>query len=130
MIALANLTLNNVQTTNVVLADGSAITFTFRYKPAVQRWFFDVSYPTTGFAFTGKGLSTHPNILRTWRNIIPFGQQVSTSDGTDPFMPSDLAPGPGTSARVGVTVLDQTNGNTDVSAVEAQYFSASSTPVY
>lgn len=131
MFALTNLTVNNVQTTTAILADGSTLTLTFRYRAAVQRWTVDVSYPKTGFTYNGKGLSTHPNLFRLWRNIIPWGLQVSTPDGTDPFMPTDLAPGAGgTPARVTVTVLDSTNGRTDVQQVEAKYFAAGAAPAY
>lgn len=131
MFALTNLTLNNVQTTTAILADGSALTLTFRYRAAVQRWTVDISYPKTGFIFNGKGLSTHPNLLRTWRNVIPFGIQVVTADGTDPFLPSDLAPGAGgTPARVTVAVLDGTNGRSDLEDVEAKFFAAGAAPAY
>jgi hypothetical protein len=88
MFVLSNTTSNPNQTANAVLADGTTVTFTFIYRAAVQRWTVDVSYPTTGFKIQGKGLSTFANILRLWRNDIPFGLAVSTADGTDPFLPT------------------------------------------
>jgi hypothetical protein len=125
MFNLTNLTVAPNQTANAVLADGSIVTLTFIYRPAVQRWTVDVSYPKGNFLFKGMGLSTFPNLLRTWRYVIPFGLQVSTVDGTDPFMASDLAPqGNGIPARVTVTILENTTGITDVFDVDAADFAA------
>ncbi len=131
MFNLTNLTTAPNQTTTAVLADGSSVTLNFLYRAAIQRWTVDVSYSKTGFILRGKIISTHANLLRLWRSGIPFGLQVSTPDGTDPFLASDLAPGAnGAPARVTVTVLDATNGGTDVQAVEDQYFSAGSAAAY
>ena len=123
MFPVNNLTAAGVQTSAVLLADGTTVTLTFRYRPAIQRWTVDVSYQ--GFVANGVGLSTHPNLLRDWREVIPFGLQVATADGTDPFLASDLAYTPGgTPPRVIVTILDSTDGGTDVAATEAANFSA------
>lgn len=112
-----NLTAAAVQTTNALLADGTIVTLTFRYRPAVQRWTVDVERGT--FVAKGLGLATNPNLLRLWRRVIPFGLAVSTKDGTDPFMADDLA---GPTPRVTVTMLDNTETLTDVDAVEAASF--------
>lgn len=112
-----NLTAAAVQTTIALLADGSSVTLTFRYRPAVQRWTVDVERGS--FIAYGLGLATNPNLLRTWRNVIPFGLAVSTADGTDPFMADDLA---GPNPRVTVTMLDNTGSRTDVDDVEAASF--------
>ena len=131
MITLTNLTLSGNQTSPVTLADGSTATFTFYYRAAVRRWFFDVSYPAANFTDQGKGLATFPNLLRLWRNVLPFGLAVATADGTDPFLASDLAPtGTNFPPRVVVTVLDQTNGNTDVTDVETAFFAAGAASAY
>lgn len=124
MFPINNLTLSASQTTGVQLADGTTVTLAFYYRPAVQRWTFDVTYKS--FIAKGLGLSTHPNLLRDWRAIIPFGLQVVTADGTDPFMASDLSYNQGTPPRVVVNILDGTNGGTDVEDVETQYFAAPS----
>lgn len=112
MFDLKNLTASANQTTTVVLQDGSTLQLTFKYRPAIQRWSIDLSYKN--FKANGVGLATHPNLLRIWRNVIPFGIQVATADGTDPFMADDLASG-----RVTVTILDGTAGRTDLLDAEA-----------
>ena len=103
------------QTMGFLLADGSQVQFTFHYKLTVQRWFVDVSYKT--FKAQNIGLSTHPNLLRVWRNTLPFGLLVWTADSTDPFMLEDFVSG-----RVMLYVLDSTNGGTDVADIERQYY--------
>lgn len=110
-----NLTTQAVQTTIALLSDGSSVTLTFRYRPAIQRWTVDVERDT--FIAKGIGLATNPNLLRLWRKVIPFGLAVATADGTDPFMADDLESG-----RVTVTMLDNTGTLTDVEAVEAASF--------
>ena len=117
MFTLGNLTISGNQTSAAILGDGSTVNFTFIYRAAVQRWTVDVS--RQGFEAKGIGLSTHPNLLRSWRNIIPFGLQVVTVDGTDPFMADDLVGSQGTPARVIINILDGTGTNTDLDDAEA-----------
>lgn len=121
MFALKNLTTSGNQTSIARLADGSSVTLTFIYRAAIQRWTVDVS--RDDFVATGLGLSTNMNLLRIWRNVIPFGLQIVTADGTDPFLADDLANSPGLPARVTINVLDGTNGQTDLTDVEAANFS-------
>ncbi len=121
MFPINNLTTAGNQTTNAVLEDGSTVTLTFRYRAAVQRWTVDVSHGT--FVANGIGLSTHPNLLRVWRNIIPFGLEVITADGTDPFMADDLAASNGVTPRVTINILDGSNGRTDLTDSETEHFS-------
>jgi len=71
------------------------------------------------FAANNIMLATHPNILRPWRNAIPFGICVSTDDGTDPFMVTDFEQG-----RVKIFVLDETTDGDDLDYIERTYFSA------
>lgn len=121
MFAVNNLTASGNQTSACLLADGSTVTLTFRYRAAVQRWTVDVAY--RDYVNNGMGLATHPNLLRDWRLVIPFGLQVATVDGTDPFLADDLAYSPGGGRpRVVVRILDATNGGADVADVEAKFF--------
>ncbi len=110
-----NLTTSAVQTTIALLSDGSSVTLTFRYRPAIQRWTVDVQRGT--FIAKAVGLATNPNLLRLWRKVIPFGLAVATADGTDPFMADDLQSG-----RVTITMLDNTRELTDVEDVEEASF--------
>ena len=115
MFQINNLTTSANQTSIAIMADGSSVTLTFKYRPAIQRWTVDVSRGS--FVANGLGLTTHPNLLRVWRDVIPFGLQIVTKDSTDPFMADDLQSG-----RVVINMLDNTGENTDVEDVETEYF--------
>ena len=118
MFDIGNLTEEGNQTSSALLQDGSTVDLTFIYRAAVQRWTVDVE--RLGFSAKAIGLSMHPNLLRGWRNIISFGLQVTTKDGTDPFLADDLTGDP---PRVIVTMLDGTDGRTDLTDVEEGNFS-------
>lgn len=121
MFTLQNLTVSANQTSIARLADGSSVILKFLYRAGIQRWTVDVS--RLDFVATGIGLATNKNLLRIWRNVIPFGIQVVTADGTDPFLADDLANAPGFPARVTINILDGTNGLTDLTDVESANFS-------
>lgn len=116
MFQINNLSAKPSQVSTAILADGTTVTLTLNYRPAIQRWSIDVVYKN--FIARGVGLATNPNLLRIWRNVIPFGLAVKTADGTDPFMADDLVSG-----RVTITMLDGTAGGTDLTDVEAASFS-------
>lgn len=109
------LTDDGVQSLIFSLADGSTVNLKFIYRPATQRWTIDVSYKT--FVANGLGLSISPNLLRLWRNIIPFGMTVASADAAEPFKLDDF-----TSGRITIYMLDDTNGGTDVQTMETLYF--------
>jgi hypothetical protein len=115
MKVLNTLTEDPDQQMTFVLADGSSIQLQFQYRRAIQRWIVNIGYG--GFIANGIILSTHPNLLRVWRNIIPFGIAVASTDMADPFQLQDF-----TNGRVTVYILDSTTGNTDVDNVEVAYF--------
>lgn len=129
MFQISNLTVSGNQTSTAVLADGTSVTFTFTYGAAVQRWFFGVSYPAKNYKETGIGLSTNYNVLRRLRNVLPFGLQVLTADGTDPFLANDLDCS-ANKPRVVVSVLDNTGGLTDVQDTEQAFYSATAPAAY
>lgn len=121
MIQLTTLNDAPSQQTNVALADGSEVTLTLTYLPAVQRWSLDVQHqdiPPDGQAL-GLNLCTHPNLLRQWRNVIPFGLAVVSTDQGDPVSVEDFASG-----RIILYVLDSSQGEDDVEQVEENVFGA------
>ena len=112
---LDSLSADASQELSVILDDGSVLQFTFNYRPAAQRWSVDVLYGE--FGANGVLLATHPNLLRTWRNILPFGLAITSQDSADPFKLDDF-----TSGRITLYVLDSTAGGTEVQDVETTYF--------
>lgn len=119
MIQLTTLTNAANQKTSVQLADGSDVTLTFIYRAAVQRWSVNVEHQaiSPNGKIKGMNLCTHPNALRQWRNNIPFGIAIVSTDQQDPVSLDDFVSG-----RITVFVLDESNGNTDVSQIEQNVF--------
>lgn len=86
-----NLTAFSDQETNLILEDRSVAVVRFKFDANTERWRIDVTYGN--HVLNGIGLCCHPNILRQWRNVIPFGLMCSTSDQTDPVRSVDFATG-------------------------------------
>jgi hypothetical protein len=101
------------QLSKVVLADGSVVAFEFIYLPAIERWSFNFSHPD--LTVNSLILCAGPNVLRDYRNIIPFGLSVLSTDGADPVYIEDF-----TSGRITVYVLDAD----EVANVETNVFGA------
>lgn len=80
------------QKISVVLDDGTVVVINFNYRPSIQRWTMDVAR-TDSSVFTAKGLMIciHPNLLREWKNVIPFGIACNSTDGVDPIDVSDFS---------------------------------------
>jgi len=115
MFQIDSLTDDATQAMEIRLSDGTSFTLTLYYKPTIQRWMFDCSY--LNWSANGQGLCVHPNILRNWLNIIPFGLAITSSDKADPFNLEDFLNG-----RISIYVLDNTADNNDVDQVEQQIF--------
>ena len=99
------------QITNVVLDDGSVVQFEFIYKPTIERWMMNVTHPDLTVYLLN--LCAGPNVLRDWRNVIPFGLACVSTDGADPFYIEDFASG-----RITLYVLSAS----EVAAVESTVY--------
>lgn len=97
----------------VQLDDGSIAQLEFICRPAIQRWSLSVVHPN--LVVNNIELAVFPNILRQWRNLIPFGMAVTSIDGVDPIDINDFING-----RVQVYVLNAD----DVLNVESQIMGA------
>lgn len=111
MTQIDNLTDAADQTTTLVLPDNTSATLRLRFRPRTQRWIADVGYPSKNFQVYGINCCCFPNIMRAWRNILPFGIAFMTADYTDPFNIEDFASG-----RVTAYLLNAA----DVAQVETQ----------
>jgi len=101
MRTIVGLTNDANQTMNLALEDGSLINFTLNYYANQQSWFFNLSYGS--FSLNGARLVPSPNILRAWRNIIPFGLACSSIDGYEALYITDF-----TSGRISIATLNST----------------------
>ena len=98
---------NPKQNLRFIVDTGEEFTISFVYRENAQLWFYDLQYQD--FILNGMGLVVSPNILRQWKNIIPFGISVISNDINDPFFLDDFKSG-----RVQLIVLNKN----DVETVE------------
>ena len=109
---ITNLTNFADQVTQLQLEDGTVATMELIYQGTTERWVMNISYGTE--VINGIGLCTLPNVLRQWKNILPFGISCVTADQTDPFDINDFANG-----RVLIFLLNEV----DVAEIETTLFS-------
>lgn len=88
---LNNLTNDADQLITFQLPDGTTAQLEFVYRSGTQRWTVSITYST--FSLSGYNLVTGPNILRQWKNVIPFGMAILSTTGLDPMYPTDLVDG-------------------------------------
>ena len=88
------------QSSRIVLSAGGSFSITLEYIEASQGWTYALSYGDN-FSINGMRLVCGFNILRQWRNILPFGLAVISEDGYEPVFQDDFYTG-----RVSVYVLD------------------------
>lgn len=115
MFQITNLSANAHQQTTVLLEDKSAAVVSLNFYPRTQKWNIDVTHKT--FSAKGIGLCIHPNLLRAFRNNLPFGIACYAEDGVDPFDITDFDTG-----RVKLYLLDSTGGVDEVGLVESGVF--------
>lgn len=109
MTRIDNLTNSADQTTTLILPDNTAATLRLRFRARTKRWIADVGYAGKSFQVYGMNVCCFPNIMRSWRDILPFGIAFMTADFTDPFDINDFISG-----RCQVFLLN----SADVAAVE------------
>ena len=104
-----NLTNFADQVTQLQLPDGTVAILELIFNGTTERWTMNLTY--NNLSYNGIGVCCYPNILRQWRNILPFGIACVTSDGTDPFDINDFYSG-----RVVLYLLT----SSDVEAIEVE----------
>lgn len=108
---ITNLTNFADQTSTLQLPDGTTANMQLIYQGATERWIMNLSYGDQ--IFNGIGVCCYPNILRQWKNVLPFGLMFATADQTDPFDINDFSTG-----RVSVFLLTPE----DIATIETEIF--------
>lgn len=111
MYKLTNLGNEARQELTMILDDGVRIVFTFEYRANQLGWFFGFKYGENDYQ--NIRLTTSYNILRAYRNWLPFGLRCDTADDEEPMGIDDFITGYAT-----VYLLSQT----DVQAIEGNYY--------
>jgi hypothetical protein len=89
--------------------NNSSIVFTLKYSPQQLVWYIE-QLVYGGVTIQGMRVSTNLNILRQFKNLLPFGMACLTLDDNDPTQQQDFSSG-----YANLYILDPT----DVLAVEA-----------
>lgn len=99
------------QQMTMMLDNQSNIVFTFEYKANQLGWFFGFQYGDVNYQ--NIRLTTSYNILRAYRNWLPFGLRCDTTDDEEPMGINDFVNGYAT-----VYLLTKE----DVEAIEGNYY--------
>lgn len=70
---------------------GQRIIMDLRYLPTQKTWMANIQFDE--FTLNGITVTTSPNILRAYNNIVSFGMACITDDGQDPRNLSDFDSG-------------------------------------
>lgn len=110
---LTNLSNFADQTLVLQLPDGTTANLELIYQGASERWLMNISYAS--FTRNGLNICCYPNMLRQYKEILPFGLAFVTVDQTDPVDINDFSTG-----RVLVYLLDQS----DIASIESDVFAS------
>lgn len=108
---LTQLTASASQQLNAVGDSGIVVGLLLFFLPTQNGWGFNVTY--NDFVFNGGFLTNSPNLLRNFRNIIPFGLMCTTTDGYEPEFIEDFIDG-----RVSLYLLNAA----EVIQIEAEFY--------
>lgn len=81
------------------------------YSDIQECWFFDLTFGD--FELKGQRIVNHPNLLRSFKNILPFGLSVATNDGGEILFIDDF-----TTSRAFLYILEKD----EVIATENEFF--------
>ena len=79
---------NPKQEITMILDDNSRVTFNFEYISNQLGWFFGIKYQE--YNYQNIRLTTGYNILRAYRNYLPFGLRVETQGNEEPTDQNDF----------------------------------------
>lgn len=99
------------QQIKIPLENNQFLTLYLEYRANQQGWFFNFTYNET--TYTNLRLVTAYNMLRSYRNYLPFGLRCDTFDGLEPTDIDDFSTG---YAQVYILTSE------DVEAIEANYY--------
>lgn len=95
MQAITGISNQSAQIINVAVPDGSTATITLKYRPQQLGWFFDLTWNGVNPAMqiNGRRVTSFPNLLRQFRNILSFGLACITADSYEPLGVDDFDSG-------------------------------------
>lgn len=97
---ITQITNNPMQTMKLVLDTKELVQFNLRFMPTQMSWYCDVIY--NDIEIYGLKVALFPNLLRHFKNMLPFGIGFSANDHVEPFSIEDF-----TNGRVQMFVLNK-----------------------
>lgn len=92
MLLVPQVTDDPLQKQTLVLPDGSQIVLTLQYITSQIGWFIQ-SITYKNFTLQGLRITNSPNILRQFKNQIPFGLACYTANNREPTQQQDFLSG-------------------------------------
>lgn len=88
---VTNITSSVKQQMQLLLENNETADFFLHYNARMQAWYFDFTYNE----ISAKNLKVclHPNILRQFRRLIPFGITFGASNSVEPFQVTSFSSG-------------------------------------
>lgn len=86
---ITQITNNPIQTMKLVLDTKELVQFNLRFMPTQMSWYCDVIY--NDIEIYGLKVALFPNLLRHFKNMLPFGIGFSANDHIEPFSVEDFA---------------------------------------
>lgn len=75
----------------LALPDGTRATLSLEYRPNQAAWFYSITYGK--LIANGRQLVASPNILRAFKNVLPFGIACIGAGNIDPVNIEDFVNG-------------------------------------
>lgn len=91
MTYINTITSDPVQSMTLKLDTGDSVILSLSYFESQRGWFYGITYGT--FAIYNKRVVTGVNMLRGFRNLLPFGFACITNDGYEPVFKEDFSNG-------------------------------------
>lgn len=83
MIEVTALTNSPKQKFNLVIEGYDVVKIYLEFKSQQEGWFLSLDWGES-FSLKNERVSTSPNLLRQFKNLLPFGLLISGSDAIDP----------------------------------------------
>jgi hypothetical protein len=89
---IQNITSQPLQEQTLILTTGSPLLLQLYYRPVQQGWFINtLTYLT--FTLNGMRVTNQLNMLRQWKNILPFGLACISASNREPSLIADFSSG-------------------------------------
>jgi hypothetical protein len=108
---ITEITDNPRQSLTITTDRGDEFILKLNYSDLQQAWFYDITFGEV--VINGRKIVNSPNILRSFKNVIPFGITVAVTDAGEPMFIDDF-----TSSRCSLFILE----SDEVTANESEFY--------